>query len=74
MLQRGDVATCSLVDLEILFSARSNADHEAIRANRRGYELVTIEQRDFDRAIEIQALLTDRKRHRQISIPDLLNP
>lgn len=72
MLQRGDVATCSIVDLELLFSARSHADHEAIRANRSGYELITSEQRDFDRAIEIQGLLTERNRHRQISIPDLL--
>lgn len=73
MLEQGQLATCSIIDLEVLFSARSGADHRGILADRLlGYERVAIEQRDFDRAIEIQSGLADRGRHRGASIPDLL--
>ena len=73
VIEQGLVATCSIIDLEILFSARSSDDHRSIRIDRSlGYERVETTQRDFDRAIEIQSALAERKQHRGASIPDLL--
>lgn len=73
MFERGQLATCSIIDLEVLFSARSRAEYATVRLDRATvYERIDIAQQDFDRAIEIQSILAERNRHRQISIPDLL--
>ena len=67
------LATCAVVDLEVLFSARDAAEHAQIRRDRRlGYAQVAITQADFDRAIEVQGLLAERGHHRAVPIPDLL--
>lgn len=69
----GLLATCTLVDLEVLFSARSPADHAATRARHRLlYERVPIDQAALDRAEEVQALLARTSRHRGAAIPDLV--
>ena len=72
LLLAGDVATCSLVDLELLYSARAHADLAQLLADRRALPAVDIEQRDFDRAIAVMDLLARRGKHRAASIPDLL--
>lgn len=67
------LATCSLVDLEMAFSARSPEDHEAIRrAQRLLFARVPIDQPTLDRAEEVQSLLARRSQHRGASIPDLV--
>jgi len=67
------LASCSIVDLEMTFSARSPADHESIRrAQRLLFARVAIDQRVLDRAEEVQALLARDSRHRGASIPDLV--
>jgi predicted nucleic acid-binding protein len=68
----GDVATCSVVELEVLFSARTHADLVATRANRRGLPALPIEQADFDRALEVLEGMARRGNHRAAKIPDLL--
>ncbi len=69
----GDVATCGLVELEILYSARSYEDLVRTRAIRSGaFPLVAMSQADFDRAAELMAELARVGRHRAVGIPDLL--
>ena len=65
------IATCAIVDLEVLYSARSAADYRAILEERRGFESVPVTPEVMDRAIEVQGLLARRGRHR-VSIPDLI--
>jgi len=72
ILSAGEAATCSMVDLEVLFSARNHEDHDTIRARRAlAYERVPLTQEIFDRAVEIQGVLARRGRHR-LPIPDLI--
>lgn len=72
-LLEGEVARCSIVDLEILFSARSHRDFVAIRDERvSGFRLVDTLQSDFDRAMSVMELLARTGKHRAVSIPDLL--
>jgi predicted nucleic acid-binding protein len=72
LIESGLVATCTLVDLEILFSTRTKAEYGAVRAERRGFEQLDIEQVDWERAADIQARLAARGRTRAVGIPDLL--
>ncbi len=73
LLRRGLVATCSIVDLEVLFSARSPDSYRATRADRAlALELLAIEQPVLDRAVEVQAALGERGEHRGASLPDLI--
>ncbi len=69
----GVLATCSVIDLEILYSARSGDEHRSIREHRAAtYDLLPLEQRTFERAIEVQGMLADLGQHRAAGIPDLL--
>jgi predicted nucleic acid-binding protein len=73
MIAAGVVATCSVTDLELLFSARSGAEHREWRADI-GFRfgLLPIDQPVLDRALDVQGLLADRGQHRAASIPDLM--
>jgi predicted nucleic acid-binding protein len=69
----GEVATCGVIELEILFSARSHADLIRTRDTRaRAFPVVPVVQRDFDRAIEVTADLARRGLHRAVALTDLL--
>jgi predicted nucleic acid-binding protein len=67
-----DVATCSIVDLEILYSARSHGDVAATLRERRALPRVGFAQADFDRAADVLELLARNGHHRAAGIPDLL--
>lgn len=72
ILEMGQAATCGMIDLEVLFSARSADDHERIRHRRRlAYRRVPVDDAVFDRAIEVQGSLARRGQHR-LPIPDLV--
>jgi predicted nucleic acid-binding protein len=72
LIEAGEVATCSIVDLEVLFSARNYQEHQQIRRRRAlAYPSVPITEDILQRAIEIQAALARTGRHR-IPIPDLI--
>jgi predicted nucleic acid-binding protein len=71
-IERGLAATCSMVDLEILYSARSPGEYEAVASERAGLERLDLAQADWDRASDVQARLAVTSRHRAASIPDLL--
>jgi hypothetical protein len=68
----GEVATCSVIELEVLFSARSHADLLATRARRSSLPWVEILQADFDRAVDVLEGLARSGHHRGAGIPDLL--
>ncbi|MDX1996450.1 MAG: PIN domain-containing protein [Thermoanaerobaculia bacterium] len=72
ILEAGEAATCGIIDLEVLYSARNAEDHRTIRRRRAlAYESVPLDSRVFERAIDIQGLLAETGHHR-VPIPDLL--
>ena len=71
LLLDGLVATCPIIDLEVLYSARSLTDYESILAERRAMPSYPIDERATDRAIDVQHELARRGHHR-LPLPDLL--
>lgn len=72
LLDAGLVATCSPVDLELLYSTRTADEHEQVRRERRGFEQLDTEQVDWDRAAQVQSVLASQGRTRAVGIADLL--
>lgn len=69
----GEVATCGIVELEVLFSARSEKDLVETRARRAiAYPRVEMSEADFVRAEDVMSELARRGKHRSASLPDLL--
>lgn len=71
ILALGDrAATCQMIELEILYSARNAADYERLR---RGQALRWLDTTSacLDRALEVQRELAERGQHR-LPIPDLV--
>ncbi len=69
----GRVATCGIVELEVLYSARSHADAVRIRRHRdAAFERVAVEEHDFRRAEEVLLALALKGQHRIAGLPDLL--
>ena len=64
LLVDGLVATTPIIDLEVLYSARSLADYEEILAERRSLPSCPVTAEVTDRAIDIQHRLAQRGRHR----------
>ncbi len=72
-LLEGLLASCSITDLEQLFSARNGEEHRTRRVDiALRYARVAVDQPIFDRAIEVQGLLAEKAQHRAASIPDLV--
>jgi hypothetical protein len=72
VLEAGLAATCAIIDLEVLFSARNAEEHRQIRHRRAlAYARVPLTEAMFERAIEVQGLLAIQGQHR-IPIPDLV--
>jgi predicted nucleic acid-binding protein len=71
-VDRGLVGTCSIIDLEILYSARTGPEHEHFRLQRSAFEYFPMTDEIGRRAVDVQGLLAQRAQHRSVSIPDLL--
>jgi predicted nucleic acid-binding protein len=72
IIEAGEAATCALVDLEVLFSARNHYEHERIRSRRSlAYRRVPLTEEIFQRAIAVQGELARGGQHR-LPIPDLV--
>ncbi|MEA2558658.1 MAG: hypothetical protein QOH06_162 [Acidobacteriota bacterium] len=72
IIEAGEAATCAIIDLEVLYSARNYQDHERIRQRRSlAYHSVPINETILQRAIDIQSELARTGRHR-VPIPDLI--
>lgn len=72
LLLAGEVATCGVVDLELLYSSTSPGIYSATAATLRAMPRAPIEEACFERALEVQAMLAERSQHRGASLPDLL--
>jgi predicted nucleic acid-binding protein len=73
LLERGMVATCAILDLEALYSAQSLEEYRREERYRAAVlEYVDTEERDLDRALELQAGLAEKSMHRAASLPDLI--
>ncbi|MFE1593824.1 PIN domain nuclease [Nocardia sp. NPDC058705] len=72
-LTAGVIATCPIVELEFLYSARSAADRiEKKRLLRSVFGWVPMNDRAYERAAEVQELLTATGQHRSAGPVDLL--
>lgn len=72
ILESGEAATCAIIDLEVLYSARNHDEHTLIRHRRAlAYEQIPMTASVFQRATDVQSELARTGRHR-IPIPDLL--
>ena len=71
LLEDGAIATCAIVDLEVLYSSRSLVDYAAILQERRALDAAPITDGVMRIAIELQHELARRGQHR-VPIPDLI--
>ena len=73
LITGGLVATCATLDAEALYSARSPAEYEQVRADRRdAYDYLPTEDGHWQRAFDTQRVLARTGRHRAVGIADLL--
>ncbi|HEX8690410.1 MAG TPA: PIN domain nuclease [Solirubrobacterales bacterium] len=72
LLVAGEVATCGVVDLELLYSASGRATYRALAEALRGMPRVPVTDDCVRRALTVQAMLAERSQHRAVSLPDLL--
>ena len=72
VIDTGQAATCAIIDLEVLYSARNAEEHARARARRAlAYRPVPLTDGIFQRAITVQGLLARRAQHR-VPIADLI--
>jgi predicted nucleic acid-binding protein len=72
LLLAGRIATCGIVDLELLYSAPSPATYHELAEVLRAMPRVPVTDAAVDRALEVQSLLADQSQHRAVPLPDLL--
>jgi predicted nucleic acid-binding protein len=72
IIEGGLAATCGIIELEVLFSAKNHAEHQAAQIRRAlAYTRIPIDDAALNRAIEVQGLLARKGQHR-LPIPDLI--
>ena len=72
MLLAGQIATCGIVDLELLYSASSPALYARLASALRALPRVPVTEAAIDRALEVQGKLAKRSQHRAVPLPDLI--
>jgi predicted nucleic acid-binding protein len=72
LLINAEIATCGIVDLEILYAARNKREHGELLAALQGLARVELVEPCVRRALEVQGMLAERSQHRGVSISDLL--
>jgi predicted nucleic acid-binding protein len=71
LLEDGELATCAIVDLEVLYSSRNLVDYEAILEERLSLDAAPVTPEVMATAIDLQHELARRGQHR-VPIPDLM--
>jgi predicted nucleic acid-binding protein len=71
LLEEGSLASCAIVDLEVLYSSRNLTDYEEILEERRALDAAPITPEVMERAIGFQHELARRGQHR-VPLPDLI--
>lgn len=73
LMTAGLLATCGVLDLEALHSARSPTQHREIATLRRlAYKYLPTHDEDWARAIQVHSLLAGRGQLRAVGLADLL--
>jgi predicted nucleic acid-binding protein len=73
LIEAGLVATCAVVEFEVLWSTRSPGEYHSVRGDRAvGYEWLATEVVDWRRALDVQGMLWEKGRMRSVPLPDLL--
>jgi predicted nucleic acid-binding protein len=68
----GEVATCPIVVMELLWTAQSLGDFDELREDLGALPEVAIDAQVWSRAIDVWRELVKRGHHRQVKLPDLL--
>ena len=71
LILEGRIATCPIVDLEVLYSARSFDHYEEVRSERMALTSFPMTEQIAVRAFEVQHRLA-RYGHHRVPLPDLL--
>ncbi len=71
LIEDGQIATCAIVDLEVLYGARNLDDYEAVLEERRALDSAPITPEVMATAVDLQHALAQNGRHR-VPIPDLV--
>jgi predicted nucleic acid-binding protein len=72
-VEAGLVATCAVIEFEVLWSTRSFSEFSTVRRDRRlGYEWLTVENDDWIRSLDVQERLWEIGSIRSVPLPDLL--
>lgn len=72
LLWDGEVATCEIANLEVLYSARGPRDYETAAAALDKLPQAQVTNRVVQRALEVQRQLAEKSQHRSVDVPDLL--
>lgn len=72
LAERGFLATCAPVEMELLYSTRNASDRDLVRDWLRAFEWLPTNDETWQRAIEMQCVLIEKGSHRAASLPDLL--
>jgi predicted nucleic acid-binding protein len=72
LLTAGQIAVSGILELEVLYSARTHQDFVDTRAELRAYPRLEITDNDFKRAVVVLELLARHGQHRGAGLPDLL--
>ena len=72
LLLGGRIATCGIVDLELLYSAPNRDSYFELSELLRAMPRVPVTAATVDWALEVQSLLANKAQHRSVPLPDLL--
>jgi predicted nucleic acid-binding protein len=73
LIEAGLVATCGVIEFELGWATRTSVEFDQVRADRdAGYEWLATHDRDWHRALDVQATLWRTGRVRAVGFPDLL--
>jgi predicted nucleic acid-binding protein len=69
---RGLLAVCGAVEVEVIHSARTAKEAQRIRLLLRGFDWLAMPDEVWDRAIDVQVQAVHKGNHRALSMADLL--
>lgn len=72
LAQSGLLATCSIIEMELLFSATGTQHGQRIHQSQRDFVRLPLLDEVGDRAVEVQLKLIETASHRSVKLPDLL--
>ncbi|MGH9106642.1 MAG: PIN domain nuclease [Acidimicrobiales bacterium] len=72
LIERGQVATCAIVDLEVLYSTRTGAEWAKVAEELAAMPSVPVTEAVCRRAIAVQGMLWARGKVRSVGLADLL--